>query len=130
MCKTGLQRYCFRKLQQNGQNEGFSANIKVWSSGGFLPLSWHPHQFTLGYRGQKFFKLRYYIHMFLSLKILPSACSEQMGRAMQKRVFRHMRTAKVQISLRIRVVRSGHSLSTSRVYKWRANARMRLCTGA
>ena len=40
--------------------------------------------------------------MFLSLKMLPSACSEQIGRAMRKHAFGHMRTAKVQISLRIR----------------------------
>ena len=34
-----------------------------------------------------------------------------MGRAMRKRVFRHMRTAEAQISLRIPAVWLGHSLS-------------------
>ena len=38
-----------------------------------------------------------------------------MGRAMRKRVFRHMRTPKAQISLRIRAVWSGHSLFANRV---------------
>ena len=51
-----------------------------------------------------------------------------MGRAMRKRVFGHMRTAKAQISLRIRAVWSGPSLSANRIigyyemYEWRAKA--------
>ena len=59
-----------------------------------------------------------------------------MGRAMRKHVFGHMRTAKAQISLRIRAVWSGPSLSESRIieyywmFQWRANARMRLCACA
>ena len=56
-----------------------------------------------------------------------------MIRAMQKCVFEHMRTAKAQISLRIRAVWSGPSLSSNRIiwhcrmYWWRANAWRRLC---
>ena len=52
---------------------------------------------------------------------------------MRKRAFGHMRTAKAQISLRIRAVWSGPSLSANRIighyrmYQLRANARMRLC---
>ena len=55
---------------------------------------------------------------------------------MRKRLFGHVRTAKVQTSLRIRVVRSGHSLSANRIieynrmFGWRANARVRLCACA
>ena len=55
-----------------------------------------------------------------------------MGRTMRKCVFRHMRTVKAQISLRIRAVWSGPSLSAYRIighyrmYQWRANIRMRL----
>ena len=55
-----------------------------------------------------------------------------MGRAMQKRVFEHMRTAKAQISLGGCAVGSGPSLFANRIighqkmYEWRANARMRL----
>ena len=56
---------------------------------------------------------------------------------MRQRVFGHMRTAKAQISLRIRAVWSGPSLSANRIigyyrmYQWRANARMRphACVG-
>ena len=53
---------------------------------------------------------------------------------MRKRVFGYMRTAKAQISLCICTVRSGSSQSSStimdhcRMYQWRANAQMRLCT--
>ena len=49
------------------------------------------------------------------------------------RVFGYMRTTKAQISLRIRVVWSGHSVSANRsieyyrMYQWRANVRMRIC---
>ena len=52
---------------------------------------------------------------------------------MQKRVFEHMRTAKAQISLRIRAIWSGPSVSANRIigcnrmYQWRVNARVRLC---
>ena len=48
------------------------------------------------------------------------------GRAMQKCVFENMRTAKAQISLGIRTIRSGPSLSANRIieyykmYQWRA----------
>ena len=60
-----------------------------------------------------------------------------MGRAMRKRAFGHMRTAKAQISLRIRAVWSGSSLSANRIisyyrmYEWRANTKMILfaCAG-
>ena len=58
------------------------------------------------------------------------------GRTLRKRVFRHMRTAKAQISLRIRAVRSGPSLSAIRIigyyimFKCRAIARMKLCACA
>ena len=56
-----------------------------------------------------------------------------MGRAMRKRVFGHMRTAKAQISLHICAVWSGPSLSAYRIignyrmYQVKSNARMRLC---
>ena len=56
-----------------------------------------------------------------------------MGLAMQKRVFGLMRTVKAQISLRIRAVWSGLSLSANRIigyymiYEWRACARMKRC---
>ena len=52
---------------------------------------------------------------------------------MRKRVFWHMRTAKAQISLHIRAVWSGPSLSANRIIghyrmrQWKANVRMRLC---
>ena len=52
---------------------------------------------------------------------------------MRKCIFGHKRTAKAQISLRIRAVWSGHSPSANRIigyyrmYQWRANIRMRLC---
>ena len=54
-----------------------------------------------------------------------------MDRAIGKRVFWHMRTAKAQISLRVRAVWSGPMLSTAwingyyRMYHWRAKTRMR-----
>ena len=60
-------------------------------------------------------------------------CKWYIGRAKQKRVFGHMRAAKAQISLRIRAVWSGPSLSANkiigyyRMYEWRAKARMILC---
>ena len=38
-----------------------------------------------------------------------------MGLAMQKRVFEHMRTVMAQISLRLRAVWSGPSVSTNRI---------------
>ena len=38
-----------------------------------------------------------------------------MGRARRKRAFMHMRTAKAQISLRIRAVCLGSSLSANRI---------------
>ena len=53
-----------------------------------------------------------------------------MYRTMRKRVFRHMRIANVQISLRIRAAWSGPSLSANRIiwyyrmYDWRAKTRM------
>ena len=56
--------------------------------------------------------------------------------AMRKLVFGHMRTAKAKISLRIRAVWSGPSLSANRIigdyrmYQWRANAWMGLCACA
>ena len=59
-----------------------------------------------------------------------------LGLAKRKRVFGHMRTAKVKISLRIRAVWSGPSLSANRIigyrgmYEWRAKARMILCACA
>ena len=55
------------------------------------------------------------------------------GRPTRKHVYKHMRTAKAQISLRIRAVWSGPTLSAVRVtgyyimYPWRANAPMRPC---
>ena len=59
----------------------------------------------------------------------------QIGRAMQKSVFEHMRTAKPQISLRIRAVWLGPSLSANRFHyrmnQLKVNARIRLgaCMG-
>ena len=56
-----------------------------------------------------------------------------MDRVMRKRVFRHMRTAKAQIRLRICAVWSGPSVSANRIigyyrmYEWRAKARMIFC---
>ena len=56
------------------------------------------------------------------------------GPAVLKWVFRHMWTPKAQISLPILAVWSGPLLSTNRtighyrMYQWRANAWMRLCT--
>ena len=58
------------------------------------------------------------------------------GRAMRKWVCGHMRTAKAQISLRIRAGSSGPSLSANkiiryyRMYEWRVKARMILCACA
>ena len=55
---------------------------------------------------------------------------------MRRRVLEHMRIAKTQISLRICAVWSRPSLSAvrivgyNRMYQWRANARMILCTCA
>ena len=55
---------------------------------------------------------------------------------MRKHVFGHMRTAKAQISLRVRAVWSGPSLSANRfigyyrMFEWRAKARMTLCACA
>ena len=55
---------------------------------------------------------------------------------MRKRVYEQMRTAKAQISLRIRAVWSGPLLSANRiigyyrVYEWRAKAQMILCACA
>ena len=54
------------------------------------------------------------------------------GRALRKH-FGHVRTAEAQISLRIRAVWSGPSLSAyriieqNRIYQWTANFRMNLC---
>ena len=62
--------------------------------------------------------------------------NDLMGSAMRKRVFRHMRTAKAQISLHICAVKSGPSLSASRIighyrmYEWRAKAQMIHCAYA
>ena len=58
-----------------------------------------------------------------------------MDRVMRQRIFGHMRTAKAQISLRIRAVWSGPSLSANKLigkemYEWRAKARMILCARA
>ena len=59
-----------------------------------------------------------------------------MGRSVRKCVLRHMRTAKAQVSLRIRTVWSWPSLSAHRtigyyrIYEWRAKARMILCACA
>ena len=56
--------------------------------------------------------------------------------AMLKHVFRHMLTAKAQISLCIHAVWSGPSLSTDRIigyyrmFQWRGNAQMRICVCA
>ena len=58
------------------------------------------------------------------------------GRAMRKCDFGHMRTAKAQVSLRIRAGSSGPSLSANkiigyyRMYEWRVKARMILCACA
>ena len=66
------------------------------------------------------------------LHVLTSNCYHT-GRTMRKRVFGHMRTAKTQISLRIRAVWSGPSLSANRIigyyrmYDWRINVQMILC---
>ena len=55
------------------------------------------------------------------------------GGAKRKCAFRHMRTAKALIRLRIRAVWTGPSLSADRItgyyrmYKWRITARMMLC---
>ena len=59
-----------------------------------------------------------------------------MGCVRWKQVFGHMRTAKVKISLRIRAVWSGPSMSTNSIigyymiFQWRANAMVKLCTWA
>ena len=59
-----------------------------------------------------------------------------MCHAMWKRVFGYMRTAKANISLRIRAVWSGLSpfnyriLEKKGMYQWRAHAQMRLCACA
>ena len=50
-----------------------------------------------------------------SLQFTLFVCQDCMGRAMWKRVFGHMRTAKVQISLRIRAGWSGPLLSADKV---------------
>ena len=58
------------------------------------------------------------------------------GRTKRKHVFGHMRTAKAQISLRIRAVWSGPSLSANRIieyyrmYQWTAKTRIRPCARA
>ena len=58
------------------------------------------------------------------------------GRTMRKYVFEYRRTARALIRLRIRAVWSRPSLSANRIirhcrmWKWRANARIRLCAGA
>ena len=55
---------------------------------------------------------------------------------MRKRVFGHMRTAKAQVSLRIRTIWSGPSLSANRIigyyrmFEWRAKIQMILCAYA
>ena len=55
-----------------------------------------------------------------------------MGRAMRKRIFGHMRTAKVQVSLHIRQSDQGlhclltETLNTADAYDCRATARMTL----
>ena len=77
-------------------------------------------------------------HNFADIQLIAywSNSAEYMGRSMRKRVFGHMRTAKTQISLRIRAVWSGPSLSANRIsgyykmYEWRAKARMILCACA
>ena len=58
------------------------------------------------------------------------------GRHMRKRVFRYMRTVKVQIRLCMRAVWSGPSLSANkairyyRMYEWTAKARLIFCASA
>ena len=72
-----------------------------------------------------------------SLSVKHRVLSWYMVLSMRKRAFGHMRTEKAQISLRIRAVWSGPSLSANRIiwyyrtYGWRANARMILwaCAG-
>ena len=71
-----------------------------------------------------------YVRMFVFW-----SCGSQcyVGSAMRKRVFGHMRTAKAQISLRMRAAWSGPSLFANRLtrylrmYEWRAKVRMTLC---
>ena len=62
--------------------------------------------------------------------------AQYIDRTMRKRVFGHVLTVKAQISLRIRAVWSGPSLSTNRIigyyrmYEWRGNNRKLLCACA
>ena len=51
------------------------------------------------------------IFFFISFFLL----QYNMGRTMRKRVIEHMRTAKAQINLRIRIVGSGPCLSADRI---------------
>ena len=59
-----------------------------------------------------------------------------LGPAIRERIFGHMRTAKAQISLRIRAVWSEPSLSANRIiryyrmYEWTAKTRLVLCACA
>ena len=61
---------------------------------------------------------------------------DKLGLAMRKRVFRHMRTAKAQIRLRVRAIWSGPALSADRLYWYcrmyacRAKPRMVISTCA
>ena len=92
----------------------------------YRPVSYPDGPITACYR---FIKNAYWV--------LISGLIFDMGRAMRKRVFRYMQTAKTQISLRIRAVWSGPSLSAYRIIghyrmnQLRAKARMRLqaCAG-
>ena len=75
-----------------------------------------------------------FLYFVFFLGCLDKVLCINMGRAMRKHVFGCMRTAKAQVSLRVRTVWSGPMLSAYRIirymyyimFKWRADAWMRL----
>ena len=103
----------------------------------FISLPTHPHPQRAP---QVFF---FFLSFFLPIYLTNSKNNEFMllrlgfhiSRAMRKRVFRRMRTAKAQISLCIVQSDQGHrcpqaELLDNRMFQWRANTRMRLCPSA
>ena len=72
------------------------------------------------------------LHCCASGLQIPAILIQNMDRDMRKRVSKHIRTAKAQISLRICAVWSGLSLSANRIigyyrmYEWRVKTRMTL----
>ena len=77
-----------------------------------------------------------FIHLFHKKYNYCCFPAQFMGLAERNRLSVQMRTEKAQISLSIRAVWSGPSLSANRIighyrmYKWRANTQMRLCACA